>query len=171
MHFEAIPDREALRELKRPWKLATFAIAMALLLYGALNFHIGDWDVGVTLLMGTLTYALAPSGARAFARALRERSARAAVDLLAAVVLAWFVIDGVYLAWHLSVGNPIYREDNAMASTPIYGMAGLFWLYRGSVRELLANLRSVMQARRAQGACAAPQLQEREHPEERDLTT
>ncbi len=59
-------------------------------------------------------------------------------------MLAWFVIDGVYLAWHLSVGNPIYREDNAMASIPIYGMAGLFWLYRGSVRELLANLRSVL---------------------------
>lgn len=144
MHLEAIPDRAALLELKRPWKLATFAIAMALLLYGAVFFHIGDWDVGVTLLMGTLTYSLAPSGARAFARALRERSAHAAVDLLVAAVLAWFVIDGVYLAWHLSVGNPIYRADNAMASTPIYGMAGLFWLYRGSVRELLANLRSVL---------------------------
>ena len=144
MHLEAIPDRAALRELKRPWKLATFAIAMILLLYGALFFHIGDWDVGVTLLMGTLTSVLAPSGARAVARALRERSLHAAVDLLVAAVLAWFVIDGVYLAWHLSVGNPIYRADNAMASTPNYGMAGLFWLYRGSVRELLANLRSVL---------------------------
>lgn len=144
VHLEAIPDRAALLELKRPWKLATFAIAMALLLYGALFFHIGDWDVGVTLLMGTLTYALAPSGARAFARALRERSPHAAIDLLVAAVLAWFVIDGVYLAWHLWVGNPIYRGDNAMASTPIYAMAGLFWLYRGSVRELLGNLRSVL---------------------------
>ncbi|MFO1494326.1 MAG: hypothetical protein U1F26_06665 [Lysobacterales bacterium] len=143
MHLEAIPDRAALRELKRPWKLATFAIAMALLLYGALNFEIGDWDVGVTLLMGTLTYALAPSGARALARALRERSLPAALDGVIALALAWFVIDGAYMAWHLSVGNPIYRADNAMASTPIYGMAGLFWLYRGSLRELLANLRAL----------------------------
>lgn len=143
MRLHAIPDRSALRELQRPWKLATFAIAMALLLYGALFFHIGDWDVGVTLLMGSLTYALAPSGALAVVVAIRERSARALLDVLVALVLAWFVIDGVYMAWHLAMDNPIYRADNAMASTPIFGMAGLFWLYRGSVREMLANLRAL----------------------------
>lgn len=143
MSLHAIPDAAALRELRRPWKLATFAIAMALLLYGALHFHIGDWDVGVTLLMGTLTYVLAPSGALAVAVAVRERSARGLLDLLVAAALAWFVIDGVYMAWHLAMDNPIYRADNAMASTPIYCMAGLFWLYRGSLRELLANLRAL----------------------------
>jgi len=141
MRLHAVPDRTALRELARPWKLATFVIAMVLLLYGALFFHIGDWDVGVTLLMGTLTYALAPSGAFAVAMAVRERSPRALLDVLVAMALAWLVIDGVYMAWHLAMNNPIYRADNAMASTPIYCMAGLFWLYRGSVGELLANLR------------------------------
>lgn len=143
MELHAIPDRSALRELLRPWKLATFAIAMALLIYGALNFHIGDWDLGVTLIMGTLTYVFAAPGVRALAAAVRNPDRRGLLDAVLALAIAWFVIDGAYLAWHTLVGNPIYRADNFHASTPIYFMAGLFWLYRGSLRDMLANLRSL----------------------------
>ena len=138
-----LPDRRYFAELARPWKLATFAIAMALLLYGALNFGIGDWDVGVTLIMGTLTYVTAPWVARALIRAVREHPPGWSFATLVALAIAWLVIDGVYMAWHLIAGNPIYREDNFRASTPIYFMAGLFWLYQGSLRELVANLRAL----------------------------
>ena len=67
-----LPWRAELAELARPWKLATFAIAMALLLFGALYMHVGDWDVGVTLLMGTLTYATAPTVVRTNCRRTRS---------------------------------------------------------------------------------------------------
>ena len=143
MQTSWLPDRAALAELARPWKLATFAIAMALLLYGAIEFGIGDWDVGVTLIMGTLTYVTAPSVVRTLIRILRERPPGWLPATIAASSIAWFVIDGVYLAYHSLAGNPIYREDNFRASTPIYFMAGLFWLYRGSVRELLDNVRAL----------------------------
>jgi hypothetical protein len=138
-----LPDRAYFAELLRPWKLATFAIAMALLLYGAVEFGIGDWDVGVTLIMGTLTYATAPWVAQTFVRTVRERPRGWPFALLVALAVAWLVIDGVYLAWHLAVGNPIYREDNFRASTPIYFMAGLFWLHRGSVRQLVDDVRAL----------------------------
>ena len=137
------PDRAYFAELLRPWKLATFAIAMALLLFGAVYMRIGDWDIGVTLLMGTLTYATAPTVARTLVRAALERPRGWPVAVLVALAVAWLVIDGDYVAYHTLVGNPIYREDNARASTPIYFMAGVFWLYRGSVAEMLANLRAI----------------------------
>lgn len=148
MRLQSIPDRVELGELLRPWKLATFAIAMALLIYGALNFHIGDWDLGVTLIMGTLTYVFAAPGVRALATAVRRPSGPALLDGVVALAIAWFVIDGAYLAWHTLKGNPIYRADNFHASTPIYFMAGLFWLYRGSLSQMIDNLRSMrMQSR------------------------
>jgi hypothetical protein len=141
-----LPDRADLVELARPWKLATFAIAMGLLLYGAVEFGIGDWDVGVTLVMGTLTYVTAPWVVRTLVRVVRERPAGWLMATAAALVVAWFVVDGVYLLYHSLAGNPIYREDNIYASTPIYFMAGFFWLFRGSVREMLANLGALRRA-------------------------
>ena len=138
-----LPWRAELGELARPWKLATFAIAMALLLYGAVFLHVGDWDVGVTLLMGTLTYATAPAVVRTLVRAATRRPPGWPLAALVALAVAWLVIDGDYVAYHTLAGNPIYREDNARASTPIYFMAGVFWLYRGTVAQMLANLRAL----------------------------
>lgn len=37
-----LPDRAYLAELGRPWKLVTFAVGMAWLLYGALSYEIPD---------------------------------------------------------------------------------------------------------------------------------
>lgn len=143
MPLIAIPDQAALRELLRPWKLFTFCIPMSWLIYGALNYGIGDWDLGITLIMGSLTYALAPSGVRALWRCVQQPSMPAFVDAVVALAIAWFVIDGVYMAYHTWMGNPIYRMDNFHASTPLYFMGGLGWLYRGSLSELIANLRSL----------------------------
>jgi hypothetical protein len=116
---------------------------MGLLLYGAVEFGIGDWDVGVTLIMGTLTYVTAPWVVGVLIGVVRERPRAWPLATIAALAVAWFVVDGVYLAYHSMVGNPIYREDNLRASTPIYFMAGVFWLYRGSLRELVANMRAL----------------------------
>ena len=77
--FYSLPGRADWRELLRPWKLLTFAVAMALLLYGALTLHIGDWDVGVTLIMGGLTYVFAPLAIRALVNAARHPSGHSAL--------------------------------------------------------------------------------------------
>ena len=135
--LQSIPAADDFAELKRPWKLLSFALAMAWLFYGAMNYHIADWDVGITVLMGTLTYVFAAPGLRALIQAVRRPSLRAAVDALVALVIAWFVIDGVYVAYHSAVGNTMFRVDNAYASTPLYFLAGWAWLYRGSLRQLL----------------------------------
>jgi len=136
-----LPDSAYGRELLRPWKLLTFVVAMALLLYGAINFGIGDWDVGVTLLMGSLTYTLAPWSASLIADALRFRPKGWPLRLLLALAIAWLVVDASYLIYHRLVGNPVYRADNFKASMPIFFMAGMFWLYRGSLAEMIRDVR------------------------------
>ena len=56
---EWLPNGSDFRELARPWKALSFAIGMAWLLYGALTYGIADWDVGISIAMGGLTYLLA----------------------------------------------------------------------------------------------------------------
>jgi hypothetical protein len=138
-----IPNRTDLRELVRPWKLASFAIAMAWLLYGALYYGIADWDVGVTLLMGGLTYLFAAWSVRTILIAIRDRPPHWLQKIGMAVFVAWIVVDGVYVAYHTAMGNQMFRLDNFYASSALYFLAGSVWLYRGSVREFLANVQAV----------------------------
>ena len=60
-------------ELLRPWKVTTFAIGMAMLLYGAVTFGFSDWDVGVSILMGGLTYLSAPWSVHVIVACVRGR--------------------------------------------------------------------------------------------------
>ncbi|RQW82132.1 MAG: hypothetical protein EHM79_18915 [Geobacter sp.] len=51
-----LPGTDYFLELRRPWKIVSFAVGMLWLFYGALCYEISDWDVGISLLMGGLTY-------------------------------------------------------------------------------------------------------------------
>jgi len=139
------PDRAYALELLRPWKLVTFVIAMALLLYGAVNFHIADWDVGVTLIMGSLTYGLAPWSTALLITAVRRRPRRWMFYILVAAVVTLFVVDGSYWIYHTLAGNTMYRRENFILSLATYLAAGILWAYRGSfwalVRDTLAWLK------------------------------
>ena len=86
----------------------------------------------------------APLAIRTFVHAARHPSGRSALDVLIALLVPWWTIDGVYPCYHTLAGKPIYRADNFHASTPIYFMAGLFWLFRGSLKELIDNLRRIV---------------------------
>lgn len=120
---------ESQHELRRPWKLVTFAIGLSWLIYGALFYEIGDWDVGVSLIMAGLTYlTAAPS-----ARALWLRKWR---KLPLILFWYWFAVDGSYLLWHTALGNPIYREANFYASSALYWLCGFIWFPRCSLAEL-----------------------------------
>ena len=136
-----IPGPDYWRELVRPWKLFTFCVAIALLLYGAVTYEIADWDVGITLIMGSLTYVTAPWSAATLIDAARHRSRGWLYRVAAALTMTWFVVDGAPWLYHTAVGNPmLFRGDNYVLFSLIYFMAGLFWLYRGTLKEFAANL-------------------------------
>jgi hypothetical protein len=139
-----LPGPTDLRELIRPWKVLTFAIGMAWLLFGALNYGIADWDVGISLLMGGLTYLFAPWSVRTILTASRNRPPYWILKIGIAVFVAWIVVDGVYVLYHTMLGNQMFRIENFCASSALYFLAGSMWLYRGSVREFLSNVRAVL---------------------------
>ncbi len=125
-------------EYLRPWKLATFACAIVLLVFGSIYAPAPDWDIPVSLIMGLATYFTAPCSMRAFL----ERRWRYWPAILFAT---WLSVDGLYaLYWYFKSPTALamMRDANFAASLCIYGMAGVFWIYRGSLRELHSEIRS-----------------------------
>ena len=138
-----LPRRAYFAELVRPWKILSFAIGMGWLLFGALNYGISDWDVGISLIMGGLTYLSAPWSLGTLLTAVRYRSRNWILRIGMALFVAWVVVDGVYVLYHTILGNAMFRIENFYASSALYFLAGSIWLYRGSLREFLANVRGV----------------------------
>ena len=141
--YKFLPDKAYARELLRPWKIVTFCIAMSWLLYGAVFYDIADWDVGITLLMGGLTYLMAPWSVYILFSAVRYRPKYWIFHVAAAVLAGLFVVDFVYMGYHTLVGNQTFRDANFYASAPLYLMAGAVWLYRGSVKDFFQNFRNL----------------------------
>lgn len=125
-----------LPEYLRPWKLVTLAVGIALLILGSFYYHAPDWDIPISLIMAILAYLTAPWSLRV---ALERRW-----KLWPAMLFAtWFTVDGSYwLYWHLE--NPLaleqLREANFFASLALYGICGVIWLYRGSLRQLYSEI-------------------------------
>ena len=118
-------------EYLRPWKLFTLAIGLALLVLGAFHYNQPDWDVGISFVMGLLTYFTAPWGMLVL-KAKRWK-------LLPLVLLAyWFTVDGSYVLYNAWVGRPVWPElrvANFFASSLLYLLCGLIWLPRMTLRE------------------------------------
>jgi len=137
------PDRRYIAELVRPWKVLSFAAGIAWLLYGALNYGISDWDVGISLLMGGLTYLCAPWSVRIILHCIRRRPRYWPLWIGGAIAVALFTIDGVYVWYHTTVGNQMLRLENFYASSAMYFLAGTIWLYRGSLRDFIGYFRAL----------------------------
>lgn len=142
-----LPDREYLRELRRPWKLATLGIGMSWLLYGAVSCDISDWDVGISLIMGVLTYVCAPWSVTTIYNSIRWKPAAWPLRTMAAFVPAMFAVDWVYWLYHTAVGNRMLRWDNFKVSMALYFICGPLWYYRGSLKDLVRELRQSKGAR------------------------
>ena len=134
--------RSYARELVRPWKLATFGVGMAWLIYGALNYGISDWNLGDSLIMGVLTYVTAPGCVRTLLLSVRDRPRGWSLRIILALAVAWAVVDGSYLLYNSLSHHEIYRLANFYASTPLYFLAGFLWLPRASLKELATQLRA-----------------------------
>jgi hypothetical protein len=126
-----------LTEYTRPWKLFTLAIGIAVLILGSFYYHAPDWDIAISLIMATLAYLTAPWSLRVIV----ERRWRYWPAMLFAT---WFTVDGCYwLYWHFKdpLALELMREANFLASLSLYGICGVIWLYRGSLRELVAEIK------------------------------
>jgi hypothetical protein len=122
-------------EYLRPWKLATLAIGIGLLIFGAYYEQSPDWDVGISILMAVLTYLTAPWSMRV----LLERRWK---WMPLAAFWTWLSVDGVYWAYNFALPDIVdWREANFLASLSLYGICGVIWIYIGSLRDLAAELR------------------------------
>lgn len=126
----------ALAEYARPWKLLALALGVALLIAGSFLFEAPDWDIPISLIMAALAYLTAPWSLRV----ILERRWKLWPAML---FTTWFTVDGSYwLYWHFKnpVALALMRDANFFASLALYGMCGVVWLYRGSLRELYADI-------------------------------
>jgi hypothetical protein len=128
-----------LTEFRRPWKLCTLAIGISLLIFGAFYYRAPDWDIPISFIMAMLAYLTAPWSIRIIV----ERTWRLWPAMLFAT---WFSVDGCYwIYWHFKnpVALELMREANFFASLSLYGMCGVIWLYRGSLRELYLETKAM----------------------------
>ncbi len=139
--YSFLPDKGYLLEMLRPWKLVTFSAGMAWLIYGALVYHISDWDIGISLIMGGLAYIFAPWTIHTIVTAIRMRPDRWPWHVLGALLPAIFTIDWSYWLYHTALGNEMIRWENFKTSSLFYFICGLFWYYRGSLRDLMTGLK------------------------------
>lgn len=128
-------------EYLRPWKLVTLALGIGLLVVGSFYYQAPDWDIPISLIMAVLAYLTAPWSMRV----LIERRWRLWPLML---FFTWFTVDGCYaIYWHFKdpVALELMRAANFPASLSLYGICGLAWLYRGSLRQLVAAITGRME--------------------------
>ncbi len=125
-----------MKELIRPWKLATLAVGLAFLYWGAFNLNCPDWSVGNSTVMGFYTYLMAPFSARVLVK-------RQWMLWPVAAFFWWFCVDGLYVAWNGLEGIPVYRQANFWASSALFWLCGFIWMPKASIKEALASPRSV----------------------------
>ncbi len=140
-----------LRMLLRPWKVVTFLLGMASFVIGALYFVVPTWDVGVSIWMSILCYALAPLGVSLAVTGYREqRGLRRGLHFLGSAAIIYFVGSGSYEVYHLIVWDqhpPTYWE-NVFYSIPVAIIAGILWRYDGTALELIQEIRTAIEASR-----------------------
>jgi hypothetical protein len=117
------------------WNLATLAVGIALLIGGSFYYQAPDWDIPISLIMAIFAYFTAPWSMRV----LVERKWRLWPLML---FFTWFTVDGCYaIYWYFR--NPValeqMRDANFPASLTLYGMCGLVWFYRGSLKQFFAD--------------------------------
>ena len=130
----------ALNECRRPWKLATFAIGLGLLIVGSVAFSAPDWDIPISVIMATFTYVTAGWSMHA----LVERRWR---DWPLMLLVTWWSVDGCYAfywGWVDPQALEWMRSANAPASLSLYWMCGLVWFWNGSLRELQEKLKAIL---------------------------
>lgn len=131
------------KEYFRPWKLVTFACGLGMLIAGALYYKSSDWNVGISVIMGTLSYISAPW----VFYVVKSRHWR---RLPEAFFVYWFTVDGSYVIynayWGYAIG-PNLRLANFFASSLLYLLCGWLWSPQMSFREFLSEISKAVNIR------------------------
>lgn len=116
----------------RPWKLVTLFLGFSFLFWGAHYEIAPDWDFGISVIMGLLTYLTAPWSARVVIN--REWS-----KLPVALSFYYITVDLVYVIyWNQVNPNALFmRPANFFASSCMYWLCGFIWIHNGSLSHLL----------------------------------
>jgi hypothetical protein len=136
MKFEIF--RHVLQEYKRPWKLVTFFLGLALLVVGSFYYQAPDWDIPISVIMAIVTYLTASWSMHVMV----ERQWKKFPLML---FYTWFSIDGCYwIYWHFTDPKALalMRDVNFLASLSLYCMCGLIWYYEGSLRQLISDAKN-----------------------------
>lgn len=123
---------DELREYRRPWKLFTLSMGIALLIAGSFVYEAPDWDIPISLIMAGFSYLTASWSMHVMV----ERRWRQWPLML---FFTWWTVDGCYALYWVFV-DPValdmMRSANAPASLSLYWMCGLVWYHRGTLVEL-----------------------------------
>ena len=128
-------------ELLRPWKLLSLCVGLSLLIYGALTQEACDWDIGVSVIMAGYTYISAPFFCKTAFAAYKGKAT--IQNVLIAMFIFWFTVDGSYMLYHTAMGNETLRYANFCASSCLYLICGMIWLYDGDLVDLFQFLKEL----------------------------
>jgi hypothetical protein len=105
------------------WKNSTFAVGVILLLMGAVADVAPDWDIPVTVIMASLTYATAERSAGNLLRRKWSTLPRTAFD-------TWIAVDGAYFVYWFFVDRSalMMRDIQWPVSLCLYYLCGFIWL-------------------------------------------
>ena len=126
-------------EYKRPWKLFALLIGLTILIAGSLYYTAPDWDISISCIMAIAAYLTSSWSLRVFI----ERQWKNVPLML---FFSWFSIDGCYwLYWRYKnpVALELMRDVNFPASLVLYFICGFVWYYRGSLKELYFEVKSL----------------------------
>ena len=140
--------RDYLRLLLVPWKVVSFAIGMAAFVIGALWFAVPTWDVGVSIWMSILCFALAPLAISLAVVGHRKHAGlRRAAYLIASAALIYFVGSGSYEIYHLVIfdQHPPTYWPNLFFSVPVAIIAGILWRYDGTLMDLFEEISGLLE--------------------------
>lgn len=136
LYTSFFPIKELIIEWKRPWKLFFLTIGMSWLIYGALFWDYPDWDIGVSLIMGILTYLFSSWSLSLMIKVFKKKPKYSLFYIIIVLLTYWFCVDGSYYLWHTYAHNRMFRYENFVASSYLYFLASTIWLYKGTLKEL-----------------------------------
>lgn len=120
---------------------------MAAFVIGALWFAVPTWDVGVSLWMSILCFALAPLAVSLAVVGYRQHTGlRRVAYIMASTALIYFVGSGSYELYHLVIfdQHPPTYWPNLFFSVPVTIIAGILWRYEGTLGALFEELRGLL---------------------------
>ncbi len=128
--------KKIIQEYKRPWKLFSLFIGIAILIFGSIYLQVPDWDIPICFIMAFFAYLTASWCMHVIVEWQWKK-----IPLMA--FYTWFSTDGCYWLYWLYF-NPdvlvLFREINFYISITLFCICGAVWYYRGSIKQFKSDL-------------------------------